>query len=90
MDTWLIILIIVVGGLVLAGLAWAATRGRERRVESKRVEAGELRQEAQVRTQRADEREGIAQEQAEQARRERLEAESELERADKVDPDSDR
>jgi flagellar biosynthesis/type III secretory pathway M-ring protein FliF/YscJ len=90
MDTWLIVVIVIVAVVVLALLAWAATRGRERRIESKRAEAGELRQEAQSRAQRADERQALAEEQAEQARRERLEAESRLERADDVDPDTDR
>ena len=90
MDTWLIIVIIVVAIVVIGVLAWAATRGRQRRLESKRVEAGELRQEAQSRAQRADERQALAEEQAEQARRERVEAESRLERADEVDPDTDR
>jgi Tfp pilus assembly protein PilO len=90
MDTWLIIVIIVVAVVVLALLAWAVTRGRQRRLEGKRVEATELRQEAQSRVQRADERQALAEEQAERARRERAEAESRLERADEVDPDVDR
>ena len=90
MDTWVWIVIIAAAVIVVLLLLWAATRGRQRRLETKRLEAGELRQEAELRARRADERQALAEEQAEAARRERVEAESRLERADQVDPDVDR
>ena len=88
---WWVIVLIVAGVIILLALVWfGVRRAREGRVESRRVEAGELRREAQTKAQRADERQRIAEEQAEQARREREAAEARLERADDVDPDVER
>jgi FtsZ-interacting cell division protein ZipA len=89
MDTW-VILLIVVGVLVVLALAFVASRrARERQLESKREEAGELRSTAETQAQRAEERASMAEEQAEQARRERVEADEQMRRADEIDPDVD-
>jgi hypothetical protein len=62
-------------------------RAKERRLESKREEAQELRSGAGEQARRAQEREELAEEQAERARRERAEADERARRADEVDPD---
>ena len=88
---WWIWLLIIVGVLLLVGIiVVGGRRAKDKRVESKRGEAAELREEGQTQAQRALERERIADEQAERARRERLEADERLQQADKVDPDVDR
>jgi hypothetical protein len=51
--------------------------------------AQQLRQEAEVRTRRAAEREAVAREQEQQARTERKEAAKVGARADRLDPDSE-
>jgi flagellar biosynthesis/type III secretory pathway M-ring protein FliF/YscJ len=91
MDDWFWILIVVIAVIVVLGIIWwAVTRGRERRLEAKRTEAAELRNEAGTRMRRSEERQSLAEEQAEAARRERIEAETAAERAADVDPDIDR
>jgi Flp pilus assembly protein TadB len=89
MDVWVWIVIAVAAVLLVGLVIFAGRRARDRRIENKRVEARELRQEAEMRTRRADERELVAQEQAEQAQRERSGAEEAAERARRVDPDVD-
>jgi Flp pilus assembly protein TadB len=89
MDVWVWIVIAVAAVLLIGLVVFAGPRARDRRVENKRVEAQELRQEAKMRARRAEERELVAQEQAEQARRERSGAEEAAERARRVDPDVD-
>jgi hypothetical protein len=87
---WWIILLIILGALIVAGIIIVGgRRAGERRLESKRAEATELREEARVQQRRADERLSIAEEQAEQARTERAEAEERARQADDVDPDID-
>ena len=66
-----VIIAIVIGALVLiALLAWAGRRGRERKLETRRVEAKEHRLEGEVMTARADRQEAEAEERAARARRE--------------------
>jgi hypothetical protein len=89
MDTWVWIVIAIGAVLLVLILVLAARRANERRIATKRVEAGELRQQAESRSRRADERQAIAQEQAEEARLERLRAEEAAQRASRVDPDVD-
>ena len=87
MDTWLIIVIVMAAILVL-GLALVAwRRGKERRLESKRGEAQELRSAAEVQAHRAETRATTAQEEAEKAERERAEAREQARRADELDPE---
>jgi hypothetical protein len=87
MDTSAWIILAVVVALVVVGAAFALTRGRSRRVESRREEAGVLRERAQVRAAQAERNEAVAEEKALEARREREAAEATARRADDVDPD---
>jgi FtsZ-interacting cell division protein ZipA len=90
MDWW-IWLLIILGVLVLVGIiVVGGRRAQTQRLESKREEAAELRQDAQLQARRAEERQALAEEQAERAHAERAEAEARLERADDVDPDVER
>jgi Flp pilus assembly protein TadB len=89
MDTWLIIVIVIAAVLVVALALWAAARGRERRLEHQRVEAGEHREQAELRARQAEERELAAREELDRAGRERAVARGHAERADEVDPDVD-
>jgi Flp pilus assembly protein TadB len=89
MDAWVWIVIAVAAILLVGLVIFGGRRARERQIENKRVEAHELRQEADMRARRAEERELVAQEQAEQAQRERSGAEEAAERARRVDPDVD-
>jgi FtsZ-interacting cell division protein ZipA len=85
-----LIIILVIGAIVVLLVAlFVGRRMRDRRLEGKRVEATELRQEADERARHAAERESLAEEQAERARRERAEAEAQARRADEIDPDAD-
>jgi hypothetical protein len=69
MDTGVIIAI-VVGVLILLGLLWLLARsGRNRRHEARRVEAREIRREAEVGTAQADRTRAEADAQAAEARR---------------------
>jgi flagellar biosynthesis/type III secretory pathway M-ring protein FliF/YscJ len=89
MDTWVWI-VIAVGAVIVVGLLLlGAVRARERRLEAKRGEAWELRQQAEAKAQRAEHRASVADELAEGARAERREAEVAARRADEVDPDAD-
>ena len=87
MSTWVWIVIAVGALVVLALIAFGAVRGREKRLEQRREEAQELRQEAEMRTQQALERERVAEEQAQQARESRKVAAEAGARADRIDPD---
>jgi hypothetical protein len=78
--------VIVVAVLVLAAVLYFA---KGRRLESKREEAGELRDQARVSERRAEQAELAAEEQAEAAKRERALAQERAERARDVDPDAD-
>lgn len=101
MDTWVWI-VIAVAAVILVGAVIAARTGRQRRVESKREEAGVLRDRAAVREQKAERaeadaerearearrRQELAEQRAEEARRERDAAQTTAARADDVDPDA--
>jgi FtsZ-interacting cell division protein ZipA len=88
-DTWVWILL-VVAAIVLIGAIYAGTRGRERRLEARREEAGTLRERSRMRADEAHRREQLAEEQAREAKREREAAETTAQRADELDPDVDR
>jgi len=86
MDAWVWIVLILIAVVVVAGIV-ALTRGRERRLETKRAEASALRERAEMCSEQAERREAIAEEQAREARREREAAEATVQRADELDPD---
>jgi C4-dicarboxylate-specific signal transduction histidine kinase len=89
MDTTWIVILVVIAVLILLALLILGRRQRERRLEGKREEAGQLRDQARVSERRAQEAELAAEEQAEVARRERAAAQQRAERARDVDPDVD-
>jgi LPXTG-motif cell wall-anchored protein len=83
-----VIVAIVVGALLLIGLiAWLGTRRRERRLEAKRIQAGEIRREAQIEGARAKREEAAAEEHAARAGRQQRFARERREEADQLDPD---
>jgi FtsZ-interacting cell division protein ZipA len=98
-----VIVFIVIGVLILvAVLVFGGRRARERKLEQRRVEAGELRTQSEEVAQRAEQREEAARREAEQARRRQEAAEKEASqaqadrqmadeqarRADEIDPDA--
>ena len=87
MPTWLWIIIGIAAFVILVAVAFSAVRTtRERRMMRKRTQAQELRGEAQSRLARAGEREAVAQQEMERARRERGAAEEAGQRAADIDP----
>jgi hypothetical protein len=93
MSAWVWVLI-VIAAIVVLGAVLMGTRGRQRRLEQKRGEAGVLRERSRVRVERAQRQETAAEEQArqaneqkQQAQREREAAESTAQRAEELDPD---
>jgi Flp pilus assembly protein TadB len=89
MDTWLIVVIAVAAVLVAGFVLWLLSRSRERHLEERRVEAGEHREKADLQSQRAREREAVAQDELDRARTEREVAQAHTRRADEIDPDVD-
>ncbi len=103
MSTGAIIAIVIGALIVLALIMLLARKGRQRRLDSRRQQAGEIRREAQVHSARADQAEAEAQEQAARAKREeaearetaaqaaerRREADEHHRRAAELDPDAD-
>jgi flagellar biosynthesis/type III secretory pathway M-ring protein FliF/YscJ len=96
MDAWVWIVLAVIAVLVIAGIVFAATRGRQRRLESRREEASALRDRAEMRTEQAEQRAAAAEQRrreadahAEEAKREREAADAAARRADELDPDVD-
>src|SRR5215213_2623797 len=89
LDTWIWILIVIVVLVVIGIAVFAARRARERQLETKRHEANELRETSAAQARRADEREAMARETAEQARADRQRSEDAAQRAAEVDPDTD-
>lgn len=88
MDDWVTIVLIVLALIVVVGIIYWMTRGKERRLEQKREYAAEHRQEAQVAAQRAGQADVSARRQAEIAEQERQRA-AELQReAAEKDPDT--
>ena len=99
-----VIVAIVVGAIILIALfALLGKKGRERKLETRRTEAHELRREAQVRQSQADRHKAEADERAARARKEQAIAEEQAAHAEKhsrfardrhekaadLDPDSD-
>ena len=89
MSTTAVVLI----GLALIFLAVAGfvvyRRQQEQKLEEKRTEAGELRQEADTRARKAEQARLQAEEQADRARKEQEAAEERRRQAAEVDPDID-
>ena len=79
MGIWLWIVIGIAALIALAVVLWAARGSSQRREAMKRVQARELRREA----------EAMAKEQSEQAKKERVAAQQASQRADRVDPDTE-
>ena len=89
MNTWIWI-VIAVGALIVLGLLLVSGRkARERRLDSKREEASNLRRQAETKAQRAEHRASVAEELSQRATVERQEAVVAARRADEVDPDVD-
>ena len=82
MDTGVIVVIVVVALVLLAVLVLVARRGRERRHETRRVEAGEMRREAEVHDARAQGASAEADESGARARREEAAAREQTVRAE--------
>jgi hypothetical protein len=90
MDAWVIVLIVIGAGILVALLLVGIRRGRERQLEQKRSEAAGLRTEAEQTAAQAQEREEAARREAAQAAADRDMAAEQARRADEVDPDTDR
>jgi hypothetical protein len=89
MDTWLIVVIALAAVLAVGVVVWALERGRARKLEERRAEAGEHREEAELRAIRARERREAAEAELERADREHAVAQAHARRADELDPDVD-
>jgi F0F1-type ATP synthase membrane subunit b/b' len=74
MDTGVIIAIVIAALILLAVLWFVGRKGRERRYETRRHEAREIRREAEVGTAQADKTRAEAEVQAAEARRQEAEA----------------
>ena len=84
------IIAIVIGAVVLVGLlVLLARRGRERRLESRRVEATEHRSEARVRARTADREQADADEAAARAKKARAAAEEQAAVARRAEADAE-
>lgn len=84
------VVLIVLGIVILALLvAMLVKKGRDRRLEGRREEAGELRETARRHQIRAEREEAEAQERAARAQQAKAEAREHSERAADVDPDAD-
>jgi FtsZ-interacting cell division protein ZipA len=103
MDTGVIIAIVVAALILLAVLWFAGRKGRERRLDTRRDQAREIRREAEVGTAQADKTRAEADVQAAEARRQEAQARERAATADeqhreardrhieaaKKDPDAD-
>ena len=87
MSTTLIIIVIAVIAALVIG-AFAVARGREHRLEAKRVEARETRELADTTARQAEQERLQAEQLAENARRNESAAEQLRTRAAEVDPDT--
>jgi hypothetical protein len=70
MDAGVIVAIVIAALIVLALLVWLGRRGRERRLDTRRDQAREIRREAEVGRAQADRTRAEAEERAARARRE--------------------
>ena len=89
MSTGAIVVIGLAARVVLALVAVLARKGRERRLETRRVEAGEIRREAELHGARADGIRAEAEERAARARREEAVAREQALRADEHAQEAD-
>jgi hypothetical protein len=103
MDAGAIVAIVIGVALLVAAFVWFGRQARERRLESKRLEAHETRREARVSGAQAERQRAEADERAARARKEQAVAEEQSaraekqhrfarerhERADELDPDVD-
>ena len=103
MDTGAIIAIVIAALVVIALLVVVSRRGRERKLETRRDEAHEIRRDAEVGQAQADRTRAEAEERAARARREEATAREQAARAadqgrdaaerrteaDRIDPDVD-
>jgi flagellar biosynthesis/type III secretory pathway M-ring protein FliF/YscJ len=85
-DTWVWIAIGVAAAIVVALLLFG---GRWGFLAKRRDQAQELRSEAQLKSERAEKRESVADNLAARARADRREAEVAARRAGEIDPDAD-
>lgn len=87
MSTTWIVVIVIVGVFVLAGVAWAATAGRAKRLEQRRAEAQQHREDANVKARQAEKARLVAKEQSELAATQQEEADRLRSHADELDPE---
>ena len=87
MDDTLMWILIAVAALIVIGLIYWFTAGKNRRLEQQRTTATEHREEAQLAAQRAGEADLVARRQQEAAEAERERALELQRKAEKVDPD---
>jgi flagellar biosynthesis/type III secretory pathway M-ring protein FliF/YscJ len=90
MDAWVWIVIAIVAVVVIAAVLFAISGSmKRRRIEKRRAQAADLRQESSAQFGRAKERQALADEQAQRAKQERVAAQQAAERAHEIDPDTD-
>ena len=89
MSTTAIVLIVVGVLAALAIIAYAATQARGRKLEERREQAQDVRDEARAKARRAEQARLAAEEQAERARKEQQSATELRAKADELDPDVD-
>ena len=87
MDTWLVIVLAVLALLVIGIIYWVS-QGKERMLQQRRDSAAEHRQEAQTAAQRAGEADVSARREAEVAEQERERAAELQRKAAQRDPDT--
>lgn len=83
MDTWLIIVLVIVALIVLGAVFVGMRRQKESKLTEQRVEAGEHREQAETRSRQAEVAEAEAEERAARAKREQLAADEQAERAER-------
>lgn len=86
MTTWIVVLI-VIALIVIAGVVIAARKRNEVRLEERRAEAQDHREDAEVTARRAEQARLEAEEQADRARLQQEAADDLRRRADEIDPD---
>lgn len=89
MATWLIVVIALAAVVGVGLVIWALERGRSRKLQERRVEAGEHREQSELRALQARERREAAEEEIERSEREQAVAQAHARRADELDPDMD-
>lgn len=89
MNTWLIVVIALAAAVAVGLVLWALERGRTRKLEERRAEAGEHREQAELRDLQARERRQAAEDEIQRADREHAVSQAHSRRADELDPDVD-